>query len=216
MRVVVIGCGKFGVRVSAYLTRQNHDVTIVDNDKETFHALSEEFTGRTICGVGYDKEVLKEAGVSTADVLISCASSDSLNAVIANIAKNVFHVPTVIARMYDPIRARMFESMGIYTVSITRLGVENIMEYLEENKGWRVLHKLGNDDVQLVKAQVPAALEGTKLSDLNVEGKMSLVAMERHGQALLPAGDMYCEYHDMLYLAISRDYLTQARDMLQL
>ena len=75
---------------------------------------------------GYDIEVLEQAGIATADVLISCASSDSLNAVVANIAKNIFHVPTVIARMYDPIRARMFESMGIYTVSITRLGVDNI------------------------------------------------------------------------------------------
>lgn len=216
MKVVIIGCGKFGVRVSEYLTRQNHDVTIVDNDKDTFLALSQEFTGRTICGVGYDKDVLKEAGVSTADVVISCASSDSLNAVIANIAKNVFHVPTVIARMYDPIRARMFESMGIYTVSITRLGVENVMEYLEENKGWRVLRKLGNEDVHLVKAQVPVSLEGTKLSDLHVEGKMNVVAMERHGRSMLPGDDTYCEYHDMLYLAVSRDFLLQARDMLQL
>lgn len=216
MKVVVIGCGKFGVRVSEYLTRKNHDVTIVDSDKETFHALSGEFTGHTICGVGYDREVLKEAGVAAADVLISCASSDSLNAVIASIAKNIFHVPTVIARMYDPVRAKMFESMGIYTVSITRLGVENIMEYLEENKSWRVIRKLGNEDVQLVKVRVPVSLEGTKLADLTVEGRMQPVALERHGQSMLPAEGLCCEYHDMLYLAVSRDYLVQARERLQL
>ena len=216
MKVVIIGCGKFGVRVSEYLTRQNHDVTIVDNDKDTFLALSQEFTGRTICGVGYDKDVLKEAGVSTADVVISCASSDSLNAVVANIAKNVFHVPTVIARMYDPIRAKMFESMGIYTVSITRLGVDNVMEYLEENRSWRVIRKLGDEDVQLVKARVPFGLEGTRFSDLQVEGKVNLVAVERQGHSVLPDKEMCCEYNDMLYLAVAKDYLAQARDMLQL
>ena len=111
MKVIVVGCGKFGIRVAEYLIRQNHDVTVIDNNREAFHAFSEEFTGRTICGVGYDRDVLEQAGVSTSDVLISCASSDSLNAVIASVAKNMYHVPTVIARMYDPVRAKMFESM---------------------------------------------------------------------------------------------------------
>lgn len=215
MKALVIGCGKFGIRISEYLSRKNHEVIVVDNDPETFHALSEEFTGHMICGVGYDKDVLEKAGIKTADVVIGCTSSDSLNAVVANIAKNVFHVPTVIARMYDPIRARMFESMGIYTVSITRLGLENVMEYLEGNKSWRVVSKLGND-VQLVKVHVPLMLAGKKFSSLKVEGKMSLVAAERQGSSFLPQDDMCCEYKDILYLAVSADYLTRARDMLQL
>lgn len=96
MKALVIGCGKFGVRVSEYLARKNHDVIVIDNSPETFLALSEEFTGRTICGVGYDKDVLEQAGIASADVVIGCTSSDSLNAVVANIAKNVFPVPTVI------------------------------------------------------------------------------------------------------------------------
>ena len=216
MKVVVVGCGKFGVRVSEYLSRQNHDVTVVDSDRETFHSLSEEFTGRKVCGVGYDKDVMNEAGFAMADVVISCASSDSLNAVIASIAKNIYHVPTVIARMYDPTRARMFESMGIYTVSITRLGVDNIMEYLEDNRSWRVIRKLGNDDVLLLKVRVSETLEGMRLSELSVEGKMNPVALERKGQSLLPEADTCCEYHDMLYLAVRRDYLVQARERLQL
>ncbi len=216
MKVLVIGCGKFGVRMAENLTRKNHDVVIVDSDPESFHALSEEFTGRTICGVGYDRDVLEEAGISSMDVVISCASSDSMNAVAANIAKNVFHVPTVIARMYDPTRARMFESMGIYTVSITRLGTDNVMEFLEDNKSWRVIRKLGSGDVQLVRVRVTFATEGMKLSDLTVEGKMTPVAVERGGHSLLPDKEMRCEYNDMLYLAISRDFLLKARDMLQL
>lgn len=87
MKALVIGCGKFGIRISEYLSRKNHEVIVVDNDPETFHALSEEFTGHMICGVGYDKDVLEKAGIKTADVVIGCTSSDSLNAVVANIAK---------------------------------------------------------------------------------------------------------------------------------
>ena len=63
MKVLIIGCGKFGVRLAEYLTRKNHEIVVVDNDPETFHALGAEFTGRTICGVGYDKAVLEQAGV---------------------------------------------------------------------------------------------------------------------------------------------------------
>ena len=215
MKALVIGCGKFGVRVSEYLARKNHDVIVIDNSPETFLALSEEFTGRTICGVGYDKDVLKQGGIASADVVIGCTSSDSLNAVVANIAKNVFHVPTVIARMYDPIRARMFESMGIYTVSITRLGLDNVMEYLEGNRSWRVIRKLGND-VQLVKVRIPASLEGKKYSEFDVAGKISLIAVERHGRSFVPERDMCCEYNDILYLSVCSDCMERARDMLQL
>ena len=215
MKALVIGCGKFGVRVSEYLAWRNHEVVVVDNDSETFLALSKEFTGRTLCGVGYDKEVLEQAGIATADVVIDCTSSDSLNAVVANIAKNVFHVPIVIARMYDPIRARMFEAMGIYTVSITRLGLENVVEYLEGIKSWRVVRKFGSD-VQLVRARVPASLDGKKYSELEVDGKVRLMAVERQGYSFVPQMDMFCEYNDILYLSVSDDYLEQARDLLQL
>ena len=215
MKALVIGCGKFGVRVSEYLAWRNHEVVVVDNDSETFLAVSKEFTGRTLCGVGYDKEVLEQAGIATADVVIGCTSSDSLNAVVANIAKNVFHVPIVIARMYDPIRARMFEAMGIYTVSITRLGLENVVEYLEGIKSWRVVRKFGSD-VQLVRARVPASLDGKKYSELEVDGKVRLMAVERQGYSFVPQMDMFCEYNDILYLSVSDDYLEQARDLLQL
>ena len=216
MKVIVIGCGKFGITISEYLNRQNHDVTVVDNNREAFHSFNEDFTGKMICGFGYDKEILEQAGVTTADVLISCASNDSMNAVIASVAKNIFHVPTVIARMYDPIRARMFEAMGIYTLSVTRLEVDNIVEYLEDNKNWRVIRKLGNEDIQIVKVRADSSLEGTALSDLSVEGKMQLIALERRGRSLFPAPDMACEYHDMLYLAVQRGFIVQARELLKL
>ena len=87
MKALVIGCGRFGVQVSEYLAWKNHDVVVVDSDSESFHALSKEFTGRTLCGIGYDKDILEQAGISTIDVVIGCTSSDSLNAVVANIAK---------------------------------------------------------------------------------------------------------------------------------
>ena len=215
MKALVIGCGKFGVRVSEYLSWKNHEVVVVDRNPESFHALGREFTGRTLCGVGYDKDILEQAGVATVDVVIGCTSSDSLNAVVANIAKNVYHIPIVIARMHDPIRARMFEAMGIYTVSITRLGLDNVIEYLEGIKSWRVVRKLGND-VQLVRVRIPASLEGKPFSELDLAGKIKLVAVERQGYSFVPKQDDFCEYNDIVHLSVSMDYLEQTRDLLQL
>ena len=216
MKVLIVGCGKFGVRVSEQLTRKNHDVTVVDTDPEAFLALGEEFTGRTICGVGYDRDVLEQAGVATMDVVISCANSDALNAVVANIAKNIYHVPTVIARMYDPTRAKLFESMGIYTVSITRLGLDNVMEYLEQNRSWRVVRKFAGEDLQLIQVRVPFMLEGTPFGELSIPGKLRLIAMERQGNSMLPEDEDTCAYGDVLYFTVKRDALAEARDLLQL
>ena len=87
---------------------KNHDVTIIDNREEAFNNLGGNFTGRTVLGMGYDKDVLESAGIKVADALISCSSSDAINAVVSNIAHNIYHVNNVIARMYDKSKARIF------------------------------------------------------------------------------------------------------------
>ena len=117
--------------------------------------------------------------------------------------------------MYDPIRARMIEAMGIYTVSITRLGLDNVIEYLEGIKSWRVVRKFGND-IQLVRARVPAVLEGKPFSELEVEGKVKLITVERKGYSFIPKNDDFCEYNDIVHISVSTDYLEQARDLLRL
>ena len=121
MKIIIVGCGKFGTRLANYLNNQNHDVTIIDNREEAFNNLGGNFTGRTVLGMGYDKDVLESAGIKVADALISCSSSDAINAVVSNIAHNIYHVNNVIARMYDKSKARIFRSMGIHTISITDL-----------------------------------------------------------------------------------------------
>ena len=101
MKIIIVGCGNFGTRLAKYLNGLNHDVVIIDNRQETFNNLDDNFTGKTILGIGYDKDILEKAGIKTADTLVSCSSSDAVNAVVSHIAHNIYHVPNVIARMYD-------------------------------------------------------------------------------------------------------------------
>ena len=216
MKILIIGCGKFGVRLAADLGRKNHRITIVDKDPEAFTLLGEDFTGNTVCGIGYDREILERAGIAAMDAVICCASSDSANAVSASIAKNVYHVPTVIARMYDPTRAKMFESMGIYTISITRLGTDHVMDHLEDDKGWRVIHKMNAGDVQIVKVRVPMAFAGMELSEIERAGMFRIAAVERGRRSLLPEAGMRCSSNDVLYLAVRDDCEAQVKDLLGL
>ena len=154
MKIIIVGCGKFGTRLANYLNNQNHDVTIIDNREEAFNNLGGNFTGRTVLGMGYDKDVLESAGIKVADALISCSSSDAINAVVSNIAHNIYHVNNVIARMYDKSKARIFRSMGIHTISITDLGVERILDYFDSNR-LQVVKKIGEDsEIKIIKLSI--------------------------------------------------------------
>ena len=158
MKIIIVGCGKFGTRLANYLNNQNHDVTVIDNRLEAFNNLGTNFTGRTLLGMGYDKDILEAAGIKMADALISCSSSDAINAVVSNIAHNIYHVNNVVARMYDKSKARIFRSMGIHIISITDLGVERILDYFDNNR-LQVVKKIGeNSEIKIIKLKAPLVL----------------------------------------------------------
>lgn len=214
MKIIVIGCGKFGTRLANYLNNQNHDVNVIDKCQEAFNNLSENFTGKTYLGIGYDKEILEAAGIQTADVLISCTSSDAVNAVVGNLACNIYHVNSVIARMYDKSKARIFKAMGIHTISITDLGVERILDYFD-NQEIQVIKKIGeNDEIKIVKIKATLSLINKKVSDVSCNGELQITAIERYGDTIIPFKDMIIKENDILYFSILSDSLYKFKQML--
>lgn len=121
MRVVILGCGRVGSTLALMLDAEGHEVSVIDKDPDSFRRLGENFKGRTITGLGIDVEVLKEAGIETADTFLAVTNGDNSNIMASQIAKIIFGVPKVLARVYDPLRARVFREMGIETVSATML-----------------------------------------------------------------------------------------------
>ena len=104
MKIIILGCGRVGERVARLMSEEGHDVAVIDYDANALSRLGQNFKGRKIKGVGFDRNVLLEAGIAQADAFAATSSSDNANIVAARIARNVFKVPRVVARLYDPRR----------------------------------------------------------------------------------------------------------------
>ena len=122
MKILILGCGRVGSALATLMSRENHEVCIVDRDSDSFRRLGSDFTGTRVVGRGIDEDVLRRAGVHDADAFVSATSGDNTNIMAAQIAKEKFGVPTVIARIYDPIRAEAYSKMGIATFCSTVVG----------------------------------------------------------------------------------------------
>ncbi|CAN5764989.1 hypothetical protein BH20CHL1_BH20CHL1_01340 [soil metagenome] len=119
MKVVIVGCGRVGARIATALDRQGHDVSIVDMQTSAFRRLAPDFSGRAITGTGIDEDVLRSAGISEADAFIAVTNGDNRNLMAAQVAKVIFGVDKVAARVYDPVRAETCRGMGIETICST-------------------------------------------------------------------------------------------------
>jgi trk system potassium uptake protein TrkA len=126
VRVVVVGCGRVGAGLAAGLAEAGDVVAVVDKDPKAFERLGEVFTGQTVEGIGFDRDVLEQAGVARADALVAVTGGDNSNVVAARVAKDAYRVPRVIARIHDPRRAALYEELGIVTVSSTDWALRKI------------------------------------------------------------------------------------------
>ena len=128
--MIVVGCGRMGAELALALAREGKEVTVVDRDRRAFARLGAGFAGATVEGVGFDRDVLLRAGVERSDALAALTSGDNANIVTARIARTIFRVPKVVARVYDPRRAEIYTRLGLQTVSTTAWGVSRMQQLL--------------------------------------------------------------------------------------
>jgi len=119
MRILIVGCGRVGWRLASDFTTRGHDVVVVDIKPHAFRQLPEEFPGRVIVGTGIDEDVLRSAGIELADVFVAVTDDDNTNIMAAQIAQKIYHVPRVVLRVYDPVRAEIFRELGLTVVCPT-------------------------------------------------------------------------------------------------
>jgi trk system potassium uptake protein TrkA len=129
MKVIVLGCGRLGAHLARRLDREGHAVTVIDRNAEAFARLGSEFRGRMVFGTGIDEDILRRAGIEDADAFIAVTNGDNTNAMASEIARLVFKVPRVVARLYDPVREDTFHTLGLMaTVCPTIIGSDKIHE----------------------------------------------------------------------------------------
>jgi trk system potassium uptake protein TrkA len=212
MRIIVVGCGRLGSGLAQTLGLQHHTVSVVDNDPLAFERLGPNFRGQTVLGVGFDRDVLLKAGIERADCLAAVTASDDANVVAARMASQVFHVPKVIARLYDPRKAEIYKRLGLLTVSPIIWGINHIADLICYSPLETVV-SLGSE-VDIVQAEAPPLLVGRTVRDLTVVGEIHVVSITRGGATFLPTQGTVFQDGDLLHLAVLSTAAERLKELL--
>ena len=208
MHVVVVGCGRVGSELAAALERDSHTVAVVDKNRNAFRRLPERFTGRAVLGFGFDRDALDQAGIGEATALAAVTSGDNSNILTARIARETYGLSCVVARIYDPRRAVIYQRLGIPTVATVAWTTEQVLRRLTPDQPvdeWTD----ASGAVTLVERALPEAWAGRKLVELDDGDRFRLVALTRGGEARLASDRLVGQEGDVLHLAVRRDALEQ-------
>ena len=201
MKVIVVGCGRMGAELALALAREGREVTVVDRDRRAFARLGPGFAGATVEGVGFDRDVLLRAGIERSDALAALTSGDNANIVTARIARTIFRVPKVVARVYDPRRAEVYARLGLQTVSTTAWGATRVQQLLVHAE-LNVIRSIGTGGLSIVEHEVPSHWVGRDVGHVSVPGAIAVTAILRRGAALLPAHETVFQQGDLAVIAV--------------
>jgi len=213
MRILIIGCGRVGAGLATTLVSRGHSVTVVDKDPLALEKLGDHFKGQTVVGIGFDRELLLKAGIERADGVAAVTSSDEANVVACRIAREFFHVPRVVARLYDVRQAEIYKRLGIQTIAPTGWGVNRIADLLLYSSLENVF-SLGSGEVELVLVEVPPLLVGRTVRDLTVIGEIHVVSITRGNKTFLPTLGTIFREEDVLHLAVLTTSTNRLRELL--
>jgi trk system potassium uptake protein len=204
MNVVIVGCGRVGAELAYNLFEKGHKVSLIDRTEEAFTGLHPNFRGRTIEGEGLEQEVLHRAGIEHADALVAVTNSDPVNAVVAHIARTVYHVPNVIVRNFDYHRRPLIEAFNLQMVSPTSWGAQRIEELLNE-ADIRTVFSAGNGEVDVYEFVVPESWQGRAMNELALCEECVAVAVTRAGRAFMPKPKTILEKGDVIHVSATFD-----------
>ena len=213
MKVIIVGCGRVGAYTAASLARLGHEVVVIDKDPDAFHLLPHGFSGRTREGYAFERSVLEEAGISEADALVAATSGDNTNAVVARVAKEVYRVPDVVSRIYDPQRAEIYRRYGIQTFAPTAWSAGRIIEFIVSGDIERE-NSFGNGEVQMIAAFVPEHFVGKPVNDLSVPGEIRPGLIVRMGRGMLPVSGTTFEKDDQVHALVHETAIEKFQRMM--
>jgi trk system potassium uptake protein TrkA len=214
MHVVILGCGRVGSALALGLVKRDHSVAIIDQDAGAFFRLGEDFAGRTVTGIGFDREILAEAGIEQAGAFAAVSSGDNSNIIAARVARETFGVERVVARIYDPRRADVYERLGIPTVATVRWTADQILR--------RVLPESVRDEwsdtsgrIRLIETDTGKAWVGHRVTELEDATRMRVVCVTRLGEGLLPDERLVIQDGDRLHVAVEKERFEDVAQVLR-
>ncbi|TSD96022.1 TrkA family potassium uptake protein [Skermania sp. ID1734] len=200
MYVVIMGCGRVGSSLATSLVRIGHEVAIIDRDQSAFLRLGPDFPGTTVVGMGFDRDVLVKAGIESADAFAAVSSGDNSNIISARVAREVFGVERVVARIYDAKRAAVYERLGIPTVPTVPWTTDRFLQQLISDGGttkWRD----PTGAVAVAQLTLHEDWIGHTVTDLERATNSRVAFMIRFGDGLLPDRKTVIQAEDTVYIA---------------
>jgi trk system potassium uptake protein len=214
VHVVVVGCGRVGSELATALERVGHDVAVIDKNTRAFRRLPSTFSGAAITGFGFDRDTLAEAGIENAGAFAAVTNGDNSNILCARIARETYGIEHVVARIYDPRRALIYQRLGIATVATVAWTTDQVMRRLlpaETRHEW--VDPSGK--VCLVERPIPAGMVGKKLGELNLPGRYWLTAVTRLGKAQVVGSNLVGQEGDVLHFMADSGALDELQGQLE-
>jgi trk system potassium uptake protein TrkA len=202
MNAVVVGCGRVGSQLATMLSVEGHNVTVIDRDDSAFKRLGSTFNGVTVKGLGFDEEVLDEAGIRTADVFAAVTDLDNTNLMAAEVARKIFGVPHVVARLYNPQRERTYQQLDMDYVCGTTLVAESLLEKIEAGHGHHV-QTLG--DVEVIEFRAGDGVAGKRVRDVEMEHQFRISVLSRGNVTFIPLPDTMLQPGDIVVGAVKEE-----------
>ncbi len=201
VHVIILGCGRVGTGLATQLSEAGHSVAVVDKQARAFRRLPAGFGGTTHVGLGFDRATLVGAGIERCGAFAAVTNGDNTNILSARIAKETFEVPVVVARIYDPQRAAIYQKLGIPTVATVAWTTDQIMRRLLGVTSTNWTDQSGQ--LSMVTLEMPAVWAGRRLAELNHEPDYRVIAVSRAGQAKMLTPETKGQEGDRLHCLVA-------------
>jgi trk system potassium uptake protein TrkA len=213
VHIVIMGCGRVGSSLARSLEKRGHTVAVIDMDVESFRRLGPDFSGKTVKGVGFDREVLLEAGIEQADGFAAVSSGDNSNILSARVVRETFGVHNVVARIYDPGRAEVYERLGIPTVATVRWAADQVLRRLlpaGSEPQWRD----PSGSVRLMEVHVDRSWVGQSVGQIEDATGARVPFLFRMGSGTVPRRSTIFQDGDLVYAAVLDQELARVEAVL--
>ena len=196
-----MGCGRVGSTLARSLEDRNHTVSIIDSDPDAFRRLGPAFNGEKITGYGFEQAVLEKAGIRRAEAFAAVSSGDNSNIIAARVARETFGIQQVVARIYDPGRAEVYQRLGITTVATVRWTADQVLRRIMP-AGAEPDFRDPSGTIRVDQVPVPPVWIGHKTVDLQVQAGCRIAWIDRLGEGMLPTRESVIQEGDLLHLVM--------------
>jgi trk system potassium uptake protein len=213
VHVVIMGCGRVGSTLARSLEHRNHTVSVIDNNADAFRRLGPTFSGSKVLGIGFDQTVLREAGIAEADAFAAVSSGDNSNIIAARVARETFGIRQVVARIYDPGRAEVYQRLGITTVATVKWTADQVLRRLLP-AGAEPDFRDPSGAIRMDHMQVPEKWVGSTVGAFQEQANARVAWIDRLGEGVLPTRDSVVQEGDLLHVVVREENAGHAYDVL--